>query len=120
MIDSIDHAQITVPKDSETEARKFYCDFLGLSEIEKPENRKKNGGFWLQVGATQLHIGLEDGLDRTKTKAHVAYQVKDLNIWRTRFQERNIEIFDSLPFPDAVAFEFRDPFGNRVEFIQKL
>ena len=118
MIVGIDHTQITIPKGAEAEAKKFYCDFLGLKEFEKPENRKKNGGFWLQVGAVQVHIGVEDGVDRTKTKAHVAYRVTDLNLWRSKVREKNIEIFESLPFPNAESFEFRDPFGNRVELIQ--
>jgi len=118
MILGIDHAQITIPKGAENEAREFYCAFLGLREIEKPENRKKNGGFWLQVGQVQVHVGTEDGFDRSKTKAHVAYQVTELGLWRARFKERGIEIFESPPFPNAEAFEFRDPFGNRVELIR--
>lgn len=120
MIKGVDHAQITIPKGSEGDARSFYCSFLGLEEIEKPENRKKNGGFWLKVGETQIHVGTEDGIDRTKTKAHVAYRVSNLEDWRRRLKERSIEVFDSPPFPNANAFEFRDPFGNRVELIQYL
>jgi catechol 2,3-dioxygenase-like lactoylglutathione lyase family enzyme len=120
MILGIDHAQITIPKGSEEEAKNFYCEFLGLKEVEKPENRKKNGGFWLQVGALQLHVGTEDGFDRTKTKAHVAYLVDNLKSWRQKFHENSIEMFESLPLPNAEAFEFRDPFGNRVELIQSL
>ena len=72
------------------------------------------------LGETQVHVGTEDGFDRTKTKAHVAYCVSDLELWRQRFKEKHIEIFDSPPFPNAKAFEFRDPFGNRVELIQYL
>lgn len=120
MLLGIDHTQITVPKGAEQDARNFYCDFLGLKEIEKPENRKKNGGFWCQVGDSQLHVGLEDGFDRSTTKSHVAYRVDDLSFWQNKFQEMSIEIFDALPFPNAKAFEFRDPFGNRVELIQNL
>ena len=120
MISGVDHAQITIPNGAEEEAKKFYCNFLGLTEIEKPENRKKNGGFWLQVGEVQVHVGVEDGFDRRKTKAHIAYQVDDLDLWRSKFQKTNIEIFESLPFPSAQAFEFRDPFGNRAELIQYL
>jgi catechol 2,3-dioxygenase-like lactoylglutathione lyase family enzyme len=120
MLIAVDHAQITIPKNSEDLAKAFYCEFLGLKEIEKPENRKKNGGFWLELGGFQVHVGTEDGFDRTQTKAHVAYRVSDLDFWRKRFEEKGIEIFDSLPFPHARAFEFRDPFGNRAEFIQLL
>lgn len=120
MITALDHAQITIPQDGEATARKFYCGFLELQEIEKPENRRKNGGFWLQVGKAQVHVGIEDGIDRTKTKAHVAYRVNDLALWRLKFLSLGIEIFDSPPFPNALSFEFRDPFGNRVELIQYL
>lgn len=119
MILSLDHAQITVPKDAEEQARKFYCAFLGLSETDKPANRKKNGGFWLQLGDCQIHIGLEDGFDRSTTKSHLAYRVDNLSFWRNKFQEENIEFKESAPFPKASAFEFRDPFGNRVELIQQ-
>lgn len=120
MLMEIDHVQITVPRNCENDAKKFYCEILGLQEIEKPDNRKQNGGFWLQVGKTQLHVGLEDGIDRVKTKAHTAYQVEDLEMWRNRLQKFNLEIFESAPFPNAKAFEFRDPYGNRVEIIQKF
>ena len=120
MILSIDHVQITVPIDAEKEAKQFYCEFLGLKEIDKPKNRKKNGGFWLELNELQIHIGLEDRFDRTKTKAHVAYRVNDLEIWRIRLNEIGIQVFDSPPFPKDRAFEFRDPFGNRVELIQRL
>jgi catechol 2,3-dioxygenase-like lactoylglutathione lyase family enzyme len=120
MIVAIDHAQITVPTEFEFEARKFYCGFLGLTEIEKPENRKSKGGFWIEQAGVQVHVSLEDGIDRLKTRAHIAYRVDDLDQWRIRCREQGIEIQESPPFPNARAFEFRDPFGNRVELIQQL
>lgn len=117
-ITAIDHAQITVPKDMESLAKNFYCEVLGLQEIPKPQNRVRRGGFWIQVGDAQLHVGLEDGVDRSLTKAHVAYRVNDLKLWREKLQRQGIEIFESMPLPGAQSFEFRDPFGNRVELIQ--
>ena len=38
MILSVHHAQITIPKGAEAEAREFYCEFLGLKEVPKPES----------------------------------------------------------------------------------
>ena len=119
MIQGVDHAQITIPAGAESLAREFYCAFLGLKEIEKPENLKIKGGFWLQLSNLQVHVSIEDGVDRTKSKSHVAYRVSDISYWKKRFQERNIETQDGLPIPGAERFEFRDPFGNRVEFIQR-
>ena len=48
MITRLHHAQVTVPPGAEEEARRFYCGFLGLTEIEKPEALQPRGGLWLQ------------------------------------------------------------------------
>jgi catechol 2,3-dioxygenase-like lactoylglutathione lyase family enzyme len=114
------HAQITIPKGAEEEARRFYCGMLGLSEIPKPESLQSRGGFWLALGDQQMHNGTEDGVDRTVTKAHLAYQVAGLNQWRMRLEEQGIRILDSIPIPGYDRFEFRDPFGNRVEFVEPV
>lgn len=119
MIKQVHHAQITIPKGEEAKAREFYRDFLGLKEIEKPESLKNRGGFWLELGGFQIHIGTEDGFDRTKTKAHLAYQVEDLEVWRKKLERRGIETLDGVEIPHFRRFEFRDPFGNRVEFLEK-
>ena len=119
MILRVQHAQITIPKGAETEAKKFYCDFLGLKEIPKPEALQMRGGFWLEGGAFQIHVGTEDGFDRTKTKAHIAYEVENLNVWREKLETGGVKIIEGVPIPQYSRFEFRDPFGNRVEFLQK-
>jgi catechol 2,3-dioxygenase-like lactoylglutathione lyase family enzyme len=118
MIIRLHHAQITIPKDAETEARKFYCDLLGLPEIPKPDSLAGRGGFWLKVGAQQVHVGTENGVDRPATKAHLAYQVDNLAALMQKLQQHGIEIGDSVPIPGFIRCEIRDPFGNRVEFIQ--
>ena len=118
MISRLHHLQVTIPKGAEAEARRFYCDLLGLPEIEKPDSLQGRGGFWLQVGDQQVHVGTEDGVDRHATKAHVAYQVSDLDAWKTTLVAAGVAIADSVPFPGFNRFEFRDPFGNRVEFIE--
>jgi catechol 2,3-dioxygenase-like lactoylglutathione lyase family enzyme len=118
MIMRIDHVQITIPTGSEQQARHFYCEVLGLAEIEKPDALKGRGGFWLQVAHLQVHVGTEGGVDRTLTKAHVAYQVTDLAGWRQRLEEHGITILDSVAIPGCERFEFRDPFGNRVEMLE--
>lgn len=118
MILGLHHAQITIPKGADDEGKKFYCQLLGLHEKEKPESLQGRGGFWLQVGESEVHIGTEDNFDRLKTKAHLAYQVDNLSFWRGVLVRNNIQIIESIPIPGFERFEFRDPFGNRVELIQ--
>ncbi len=115
----IDHVQITVPIGAEAAAREFYCGVLGFAEIEKPAALKGRGGFWLAVGDQPVHVGVEQGADRLATKAHVAYAVDDLAAWRERLEQLGIKIEDGVPIPGCTRFEFRDPFGNRVEMLER-
>jgi catechol 2,3-dioxygenase-like lactoylglutathione lyase family enzyme len=117
---AIHHAQITIPPAAEAQERAFYCGLLGLREIPKPASLQNRGGFWLQVGDRQVHVGVEDGVERTATKTHLAYAVADLAGWRAKLEAHGIQILEGIPIPGYDRFEFRDPFGNRVEFIQKL
>ena len=119
MILGLHHAQITIPKGAEEEGKKFYCNVLGLEEIEKPVSLQGEG-LWLQVDDKEIHVGTEDGFDRLTTKAHLAYQVEDVSYWRRVLVENDIKILDSVPIPNFERFEFRDPFGNRVEIIKAI
>jgi len=114
------HAQITIPKGSENKGRAFYCDVLKLIEIPRPESLQDRGGFWLHVGNHQVHVGTEEADVRKSTKAHLAYEVTNLSHWRSVLQKQGIEILTSVPISGFDRFEFRDPFGNRVELIQRL
>jgi catechol 2,3-dioxygenase-like lactoylglutathione lyase family enzyme len=117
-ITGIHHVQITVPVGAEDQARRFYCEVLGCPEVEKPDALRERGGIWVQVGDQQLHIGVESGVDRRTTKAHLAYEVSDIDHWRRNLKGDGVAILESVPIPGFDRFEFRDPFGNRVEMIE--
>ena len=119
-IKRLHHAQITVDPDQVNAARAFYCDVLGLREIPKPNALLGRGGFWLEIGDQQIHVGTETDVDRLKTKAHIAYEVDDLAYWRELVITHNLHLEDSVPIPGFDRIQFRDPFGNRVELIQPL
>lgn len=120
MILGLHHAQITIPNGAEKEAKQFYCNVLGLEEIEKPKSLKGRGGFWLKVGNREVHVGTEDGFDRLTTKAHLAYLVNDISYWKSVLEQNDIQVIEGIPIPGYDRFEFRDPFGNQVEMIQEI
>ncbi len=119
-IRGLHHAQITIPPGAEDAARRFYCGVLGLAEVAKPASLADRGGFWLRVGAQEVHVGTEPGVARAATKAHLAYAVDDLAWWRERLAREGIAALDAVPIPGYDRFEFRDPFGNRVELIEDV
>lgn len=117
MLIRLNHAQITIPHGAEDQCRDFYCGVLGLREISKPESLQERGGLWLELGELQIHVGTEEGVSRAQSKAHLAYEVDNLASWRARLRENQIEILEGVSIPGYERFEFRDPFGNRVEFL---
>ena len=118
-IERIDHVQISVPVGSEDEVRRFYCGVLGLVEVPKPEALQGRGGLWLAVGEQAIHFGTETVSDRAASKRHVAFQAEDLEAARRELEQAGVEIKEGIPIPGYDRFEFRDPFGNRIELIKE-
>jgi catechol 2,3-dioxygenase-like lactoylglutathione lyase family enzyme len=116
----IHHVQVTVPRERENEALAFYRDFLGLATVEKPASQRDRGGFWLQAGDRHVHVGVEEGVNRAATKAHIAYEVSNLRVWREKLGGHGVVLTESTPIPGYDRVEFRDPFGNFIELIQPI
>jgi len=120
MIKRIHHAQLTIESYQTDEARQFYCGVLGLKEVEKPDSLKARGGFWVQIADQQIHIGIQEGVDRYQLRNHIAYQVDDIEAWRTKLEQASIEFENAIPVEGWHRIQCRDPFGNRMEFVQIL
>jgi catechol 2,3-dioxygenase-like lactoylglutathione lyase family enzyme len=117
-IKRLDHLQICIPAGTEEEARKFYTDILGFKEIMKPKELIPNGGLWYQVTNIELHLGTENG--HSKSKRHPAFEVADILMARQYLEGMGIAIKNEIPIPGQLRFSFKDPFGNRIEFLQKF
>ena len=117
---SIDHVQIAMPIGEEDRARAFYLNVLGFTEIPKPAELAKRGGVWFQSGSAQLHLGVEQEF-RPARKAHPAFIVDELDALITKTENAGYETDTSQPFLDGYkrAHVF-DPFGNRIELMQRL
>ena len=122
MIKALNHVDIIIPKDSDALARKYFCEILGLKEIAKPEVLRKNGGFWLELNNSQLHLSYEkkEGVDPKKTKAHFAFEVIDLKKMEERLNQNGYATKKQEQIPGMLRFESEDPFGHRIEFLQYL
>jgi catechol 2,3-dioxygenase-like lactoylglutathione lyase family enzyme len=114
------HVQISVPESMEDAALRFYTDVLGFIPIDKPKNGRDRGPHCLQVGGLEVHLATEEGVNRRTTKAHIAYRVDDLAYWRKRMLENDVTPVDTPAVSGFERFEARDPFGNRIEFIQRI
>jgi len=111
------HVQISIPPGKENEARQFYTDILGLTEIPKPSVLNQNG-LWYEIAGTQLHIGVEEGI--SKSKRHPAFEVTDLAAVRQYLTGKGVKIKDETQIPGQARFSFFDPFDNRIELLEWL
>ena len=116
----LDHVQVAAPRSAgvEEEARAFYGGLLGLRELEKPDALKPKGGVWFSLGRGELHVGLEDDF-RPARKAHPAFAVDDLDALRARLEAAGRETSEAEEIPGVRRFYVNDPFGNRIELLEK-
>jgi catechol 2,3-dioxygenase-like lactoylglutathione lyase family enzyme len=117
-ITGIDHVQMSVPRELEAECLAFYRNVLKLTEIPKPEELKKRGGAWFQVGATQFHIGV-DPEPFPKSKRHVCFLVPDLQVARAAAVRGGAVVEEDSVAEGLHRFFLRDPAGNRIEIGQR-
>ncbi len=113
----LDHVQLAIRADQEEEARNFYLRGMGLKEVEKPESLKGNGGFWMELPNSQLHIGLSDSEPEKSRKAHIALFTDDLNAARDLLTSLGCKIKEATTWPGCSRFETTDPFGHRLEVL---
>jgi catechol 2,3-dioxygenase-like lactoylglutathione lyase family enzyme len=114
----VNHVQVNVSLAELGAAREFYLGFLGMKEIARPPVFKSEG-FWFHAGDREMHIGVEENVDKRATRAHVAYEVDNVAAWRKKIESAKLPIKDQPTIPGYERFHFRDPFGNNVELIQK-
>ncbi|GAB1857652.1 hypothetical protein MHTCC0001_24890 [Flavobacteriaceae bacterium MHTCC 0001] len=113
----INHVQICIPRGKEDRGREFYCNILGLTEIEKPSALKKNGGFWVEIADIQLHIGTEklEG----KSKRHPAFEIDNLLEVKEYLTNRGVRIKEDIKIPGIERFSIFDFWDNRIELMEK-
>jgi catechol 2,3-dioxygenase-like lactoylglutathione lyase family enzyme len=118
VIARIDHIQLAAPRGCELAARQFYGTLLGLPEIEKPAALGARGGCWFQCGDQEIHIGVEADF-RPAKKAHPAFTVTDLARLRESLLAQAAKIIEDDSLPGTRRFFAEDPWGNRLEFLER-
>ena len=117
---SIDHVQIAMPAGGEESARAFYINVLGFTEIPKPAELAKRGGVWFRSENVQLHLGIEQDFHPAR-KAHPAFIVDNLDSIIANVKDAGYETDTTQPALDSYKrTHVFDPFGNRIELMERL
>ena len=111
---TLDHIQLAIPSDTEDKARAFWTGQIGLAEMEKPQALVSRDGCWFKLGHQELHLGVQDPFVPA-TKAHPGFLTDDIDALAAKLE--NVRWDEALR--DRRRFFTSDPFGNRLEFIEK-
>ncbi len=112
----LDHVQLAMPAGTESKARAFYGELLGLREIPKPVEISPRGGVWFQCGSLQLHLGIERDFSPAK-KAHPALAIEGYAELLKTLVFAGYEVLEDTSIREVTRCFTSDPFGNRIELI---
>ena len=113
------HVQIAIPAGGEDVASAFYGKLIGLQQIAKPANLASRGGIWFITATLQLHLGIDKDFVPSR-KAHIALEVAGLARLRARLAEAGVAIVEDEQLEGYDRFYVSDPFGNRLECLERL
>ena len=115
----IDHIQLAMPHGGEPHARRFWAEIMGLAEVPKPPHLAVNGGCWFEGGGVAIHCGVEDGFLPAR-RAHPALLVKDLRALIARLELAGVPFKPGKKLEGYLRGDIVDPFGNRIELMQRV
>jgi len=117
----IDHVQLAMPPGPEAEAAAvaFYQDALGITRVPKPPALAARGGCWFELPSLRIHLGVEADF-RSARKAHPALAVADLPALVAKLTAAGIAVRPGGSEVEGAEQAYvDDPFGNRIELIER-
>jgi catechol 2,3-dioxygenase-like lactoylglutathione lyase family enzyme len=120
----VDHINLTIDEGAEAleRARAFYGGLLGMEPTPRMTHEESPRGAWYVCGGQEVHLSAEAGAagSNRASRRHAGFSVADLDALCTRVKAAGVEVKEDKPLPGRKRFFVRDPFGNRLEFLEKL
>ena len=114
----IDHFQVAIPMGRVPDALAFYEGVLQFVRVPKPAELDQRGA-WLTQGPVNLHLGEVEEFEAAR-RAHPALLVDNIDQLLEKAELGGYPLrIDAGPTGYKRASVF-DPFGNRIELMQKL
>jgi catechol 2,3-dioxygenase-like lactoylglutathione lyase family enzyme len=117
-IGRLHHVQLAIPEGGEDECREFWGGVLGMDELEKPVALAARGGCWFRGGDLEVHLGVERDFSPAR-KAHPGILVARLPELAAVLAAAGFGVTWDGEFPGHERFYSCDPFGNRLEFLER-
>ncbi|HCO90730.1 MAG TPA: glyoxalase, partial [Alphaproteobacteria bacterium] len=76
-------------------------------------------GAWFETENLKVHLGVDKNFTPAK-KAHIAFLTKNVGEIEKLCIENGYEVYSDQPLEGYTRIYVLDPFGNRLEFMEKL
>ncbi len=122
MILAFDHVQVSIPTGYLDEALAFYIGVLGFTRVPKPADMRQSGA-WLTGGTVNLHLGEaseSDAAFSASGHAHPAIRVDNFQELMRLSEQKGLRVRVDAGPVGFLRGSVWDPFGNRIELMQKL
>lgn len=118
-VTAIHHVQLAMPHGGEDDARRFFVDVLGMEEVPKPAHLAVSGGCWFSAGSAHIHLGVEQDFMPAQ-RAHPALLVDNLVEMVRKLEMAGVPFAPGKPLEGYKRGDILDPFGNRIEIMERV
>lgn len=119
-IQGLHHVSVPMPRTGHDDARRFYGEVLGLTQVAPPSSLGVGSVVWFRVGesGSEVHCFVDEPFRTGCPDQHLCLQVDDLEAFRARLGEHGVTIDETIGIQNRPRLFVNDPFGNRVEITE--
>jgi catechol 2,3-dioxygenase-like lactoylglutathione lyase family enzyme len=116
----VQHVSVPMPPGGNDEARRFYGDTLGFTEITPPSVLGTERFVWYAVGddGHEVHVYTMDPFVQSSPSQHFCVQVEDGPAFRQKLTAAGYPVNEEPVINNRPRFSTVDPFGNKVEITE--
>jgi catechol 2,3-dioxygenase-like lactoylglutathione lyase family enzyme len=118
MILGFHHYYFICPPDGRDAARAFYGGLLEMRASPPAAALDDGELLWFFAGDVALHLRFSPDPEPASPRRHLAMRVADAATLRRRLEDAGHATDDAVDLPGQRRFYARDPFGNRIEFVE--
>ncbi|MDQ3513859.1 MAG: VOC family protein [Chloroflexota bacterium] len=116
----LQHVSVPMPPARTDEARAFYVDGLGLTELTIPSSLDGIAVLWFRASddGDEVHLYAEKEEAARVAGQHLCLQVDDIDALAAKLATRGIDVQETIEIPGRPRRVVEDPFGNQIELME--
>lgn len=116
----LQHVSVPMPPERKDDARVFYAEGLGMSELPIPPSLDGIALLWFRASddGDEVHLYAEKEEAARVAGQHLCLQVDDIDALADQLMARGIDVQETIEIPGRPRRFVEDPFGNQIELME--